>query len=160
MSWPSEAAIQRHASSTYFILSHRFLLYQLSFLSIINQEVHFVAPRLLDDMYTRHLLCLTLSYPFFSFFRLPRNGYSSPRRSNIYNRSHLERLHGYTTFLTSAFHLLYFFLFSMSTSCFYIFLLKLFAANVLSYNPLYFFCLSFFLSFVIFLPTHFKCRGL
>ena len=70
----------------------------------------FCSPRLLDGMYTRHLLCSTPSYPFFFFFfRLPRKGYSSPRRSNIYNRSHLERLYSYTALLTSAFHLLHFF---------------------------------------------------
>ena len=88
-----------------------------------------------------------LSFLLLFFFRLPRKGYPSPRRSNTYNRSHLERLYSYTTLLTSTFRFLHiFFLFSMSTSCFYLFLLKSVAAKCSIVQAILLF-LSFFLSF-------------
>lgn len=130
-------------------------------LLIDHQSVSsFCSLRLLDGMYTRHLLRSTLSYPFFFFFfRLPRNGYPSPRRSNTYNHSHFERLYSYTTLLMSAFRLLHFFIFIFHVHFMFLSLSTEISCCKLFYRTLHF-ILSSFLSFDLFLPTHCKCRGL
>ena len=153
MSWPSEVAIQRHTTSTYFIFPHRFLLYQPPFLSIIKQEVHFVAPAfwtacILAIYSVQHFLILSSS-----FFLPP----SSKRLSITTKKQYLQpqpfrapvQLHdpSYLYFSLSShfffiFHVHFMFLsFSTEISC-----CKMFYRT--SHFTLSFF-LSFFLSFLL-----------
>jgi len=119
----------------------------------------FCSPRLLDGVYTRHLLLSTLSSPFFffssAFLETAIHHHEEARLTTaaiysacIATRLFLLLLSALPTFFL-IFHVHFMFVsFSTEIGC-----CKMF------YRKIHF-ILSFFISFDLFLPTHCKCRGL